>query len=137
MAPPVPAPQPTVRASPSSQVSIGRVATRKVTLSDLRVLQAQDVSAPQTAAPKSSDSGGIKDYRVGLQLRAQDKVTPAQLEEGIGYAREYGVPLSEALVATAAVSDEDMVIAMGEAPTPRPSAASAWTSCPDRPRPWR
>lgn len=111
-----PAPR-TAPGEPPGGVSIGRVATRKVARREARPAVIVQPAAPGEGAlspPSSRGSGGLKGYHIGPFLLGRKQISSEQLEAGIAYAREYSIPLADALVAIAAVDPEDMVAALGE-----------------------
>jgi hypothetical protein len=129
--PRAPAPTPVAPPQPSAPGSgnavVGRIATRKMSRSELHAARgepAEESRAARASQPPARDPRAPRDVRVGALLVSQGVITAAQLEEATQSVAIYGGTLAEALQSNGA-TDEDTIVATvaGVTHTPHTTAA--------------
>lgn len=97
--------------TPPGGAVVARIATRKMSKSELQAVRAPTTEAgSSTPAPVPDETSGPRDLQLGKALVERRLVTQAQLDEALEQVQVYGGSLSDALLAVANV-EEDVIVA--------------------------
>ena len=91
--------------SPSAPVQLGRIATRRVTVEELRAIDGAD--RHERPAP-------VRDEKLAEQLLKRALLSPEALEQAKATAEEKQLPLADALVLSQVMEDEAVVALLAE-----------------------
>lgn len=97
--------------TPPGSAVVARIATRKMSKSELQAVRGPPAEAgPAAAALEADDASGPRDLQLGKALVERRLITQPQLEEALEQVLVYGGSLSDALLAVANL-EEDVIVA--------------------------